>query len=765
MSHPALLRRPLALDVLLLLALGTIALLGFHSTYVGQTFLIAGIAGLVLGAAIALLAHRLGQPVVVLAVLTVAVFFLLGGVVALHSLGGTAVLPVPDTLNTLADNSVHGWKKLLTTLPPVDGGPLLTLPYLLGLVCGAAGTTLAARVRLAIAPVVAPTVLLALVILLGVQSPSGVALQAAAFAALAIAWVVIRGRRLRTLRTGGRRLARRTTASVLCLGAAAVGFAAGPHLPGLKDDRVVLRSHVEPPFNVGQYPSPLAGFRIYTKGYQTSDPQRRLYDRPLLEVTGLPAGTRLRFATLDSYDGDVWRAANDAGLGGGAADTFQKVGSTIENPAASTGSTPGRRVAGTVTVEKGFSGVWVPTAGALTGVRFSRPDAETGSDVFRYNLATSTGVLPSGLKPGDSYRFSAVLPDDALGKSTTAWSGGTNGAADAAARFQSLAAELAGGGQSPMEQVLAVAARLKADGTYTDGEPPNEQYPAGHSLRRLTDFTAKGSQLAGDDEQYAAMMAILANQLGVPARVVLGAVPESAGSGRAVVRGKDVHAWVELRAGDGSWRTLEWDRFMSTKKPHQRSPQSEQLVEGKVVPPPAPVRPPSTTGDPLDDSVNQKAHSHTSDDDAHGLPGYVRALLLYAGGPVLVVVLLGALIVGVKAWRRRRRRTAGPPTRRLVLGWREILDHARDFGHRAPPGATRREQAAVLSTHRGLARIPALALATDVTMFGAQPPDEQSAAAYWREVEALRADLSRSHGRWARLRAALSLRTFLRARA
>lgn len=760
MSHPTMrvLRKPLTVDVVLLIVLGTIALLGFHSTYAGWTFLLAGVAGLLLGAAIALLAHRLGQPVVVLAVLTVAVFFLLGGVVALHGLGGSAVLPVPDTLRTLADNSVHGWKKLLTTLPPVDGGPLLTLPYLLGLVCGATGTTLAARIRLPLAPVAAPVVLLGLVILLGTQSPTGVAVQAGCFATLVIAWVVARGHRLRTLRqqlgTGGRRLTRRITAVALCLGAAAVAVAAGPHLPGLGDDRVVLRSHIEPPFNVGQYPSPLAGFRVYTKGYQTKDPDRKLYGKPLLKVTGLPPGTRVRFAALDHYDGDVWAAANDSGLVDGPADTFQKVGSTIDNP--SIEAHGGRRVSGTVTVEKAFSGVWVPTVGDLTGISFTKPDGQTGSDVFRYNLASSTGVFPSGLRPGDRYHFSAVVPDDRLTASTTAWSGGTTYAADAA-RFQSIADELAGGGRSPMQQVLAVAAKLKADGTYTDGEPPNEQYPAGHSLRRLADFIAKGSQMAGDDEQYAAMMAILANQLGVPARVVVGAIPEADG----IVRGKDVHAWVELRAGDGSWRTLDWDKFMSTRKPQQQSPQSEQLVEGKVVPPPAPVRPPSTTGDPLDDSVDQKAHSHTAPDAGHGIPGYLRVLLVYVGGPLLLVVLLGGVIVGVKAWRRRRRRTTGPPSRRLALGWREILDHARDFGHRAPAG-TRREQATALSAHRGLSQVPALALAADVIMFAADAPNEQSAAAYWRDVDVLRRDLSRSHGRWARLRAAVNLRTLHR---
>ena len=73
----------------------------------------------------------------------------------------------------------------------------------------------------------------------------------------------------------------------------------------------------------------------------------------------------------------------------------------------------------------------------------------------------------------------------------------------------------------------------------------------------------------GNDEQYAAAMALMANRLRVPARVVVGAVVPANG----VVKGKDVEAWVELRAADGTWQTLETDRFMSRRPPpRERDP-------------------------------------------------------------------------------------------------------------------------------------------------------------------------------------------------
>ena len=64
------------------------------------------------------------------------------------------------------------------------------------------------------------------------------------------------------------------------------GYAAGPHLPGADADaRVVARSAVTPPFDVAQYPSPLAGFRRYTEPNVAG-----LWDQDLLRVQGLPGG-------------------------------------------------------------------------------------------------------------------------------------------------------------------------------------------------------------------------------------------------------------------------------------------------------------------------------------------------------------------------------------------------------------------------------------------------------------------------------------------
>src|SRR5690349_22828512 len=49
---------------------------------------------------------------------------------------------------------------------------------------------------------------------------------------------------------------------------------------------------------------------------------------------------------------------------------------------------------------------------------FETGDVRARAEVFRYNLATSTAVVPTGLQPGDRYSFTAVEPDDSLSPET-----------------------------------------------------------------------------------------------------------------------------------------------------------------------------------------------------------------------------------------------------------------------------------------------------------------------------------------------------------
>jgi len=743
------------MDAGLVVVLTAIALVGFRTSFSGWNFFAVGLAGSVLGVLIAHLANALRQPVIVLAGMTLATFFLLGGAVALRTAPQGDALPTWPTLHGLATLGVHGWKELLTTLPPADDrGPLLVLPYLLGIFAGSASFSLARRTRFSFAPVGALFLVLAVVILLGTTTPAAQALQGGGFGLIALGWAALRSRRLRpATRTGSGRVARIATTGVLLCTALAGSLVLGPALPGAgAHHRTVLRSYVHPPTNVGQYPSPLAAFRKYTAWKKDT-----LYAKTLFTVSGLPTRTPVRIATLDAYNGLVWAAANRPDSTNLAPDTFLKVGSSIASP------TPGTRRAMTVTIGAGYSDYWLPTAGAVSGVRFAGPHAADLTTNLRYNMATGTGVVPERIQQGDRYTMQVVLSDDTVLKSsdqllvTSDPSGGTAGF------LSSYAQQWSGKSNSQTAAVLDLAAYLFRNGKYTNGEAGFEYYLPGHSQFRLKQFATgvlPGAILVGDDEQYAAAYALMIEALGTPARVVLGATPEADG----VVRGKDVHAWVEVQLADRSWRTIQTHTFMDNTAPNKSQQPQDVTKNAQIVPPPPAGRPRSSLDDATQDNSSastKPAKKNPSLLSSIHLPAWVVAAAKYVGGPILLLVALGLAIVTAKAVRRRIRKRSGSPLRRLTTGWRELVDHARDLGNPIPERrSTRREQGRSLDSFgiRGLANL------ADAYVFGPGMPSEQDAAHYWASVLRARKQMSGTVGRWRRLRAAVSLASWRPAR-
>jgi len=720
-------------DLALLAVLCVLALLVLRTTYGGTGYLVAGGIGIAIGLIVSYAGAALAVPALLVAAATVAAYFVIG-----------LVVPGPKSLSGLVNLAGHGWKQLLTTLPPIgNSGPLLGIPFLLGLAAAALGGTLALRTKPSFAPLFAPAALFATTILLG-QPKATTWPLGAAFVAAALGWAAIRHQRTRPTVQHGARQTTRIALGVGMLALAALGASViGPRFPLAKaTHRVVLRNYVHPPFDVQQYPSPLAGFRKYTKNGD-------LYDKTLLTATGLPDGSPLRIATMTTYDGNVW-VTGDPDASTASTATFQRVGTSI----ATTGDDA--RASVKVHVDRAYNDVWLPTAGQLSRVSFAGPNRKTYSGAFRYNLATETGVIPQRLQDGDSYTMHALVPPTApdLGRVTPFGSSDTS--PELTAFLQSYATQWTHGVNGTWPQVLAIAKHLREVGKYSDGAGDEAQYLPGHSIGRLTTFLT-GIQLVGDDEQYAAIFALMTNFLGVPARVVLGAVPEPGG----VVKGKDVHAWVEVHAADGSWLRIPTSEFMpdTSKKPDKIPPQQQQNSSAAVVPPPNSVRPPSSLDSPDQQQtrVDRRTSKNSSSDSSSNQ--FLHALGLigtYGGPPIAAIVLPCLLIVALKVMRRRRRRSRGATTTQVAAGWREIVDYARDLGRPVPGGQTRREDARSLGP---LALAP-LAASADSVVFGPGQPTPEASAWYWSEVERTRREINQGLNRWQRLRAAVSLRSF-----
>ena len=733
--------RDALVDAAFAAALVTIALVGLRTGFIGAEWMVAAGVGLVLGLVIGHLAAVYRWLAVVSLAVLVATYFLLGGPVAVRTDLVAGVLPTGQTFSDLATWAVTGWKKWLTLLPPVDArGPVLALPWLAGLLGGALTLGVARRWSSVPLTAVVPLALLAGSIALGTLEPAAVVVQGVGFATVLIGWLVVRAHRARPpVQNGAGRAVRFATGAGLVALAVVAGLVVGPLLPGTDADdrREVVRTALVPPLDVSQFPSPLPGFRQYTEPNPAD-----LYDEEVLRVKGLPDRALVRFATLDAYDGLVWGAADRSSDGV----PFQQVGSRIS---AVGGGDP---VTVTVdVVEGGYAGHWLPTVGSPTEVEFTGPRADELAEELWLNTDTSTAVVPRALLGGERYTMSALLPASPVTElpEDLDVAGGAASPQDVDlldARIDAWTSRAEGA----WGKLRAVATQMRTEGTYTDGGTPNsfeKVYLPGHAIARLGRFV-NSTKLAGNDEQYAATLALVGQRLGIPSRVVMGADPAADGS----VRGRDVHAWVEVQLDDGSWFPLAASTFVPSrdKTPSEQQLKTEEQKVGAQVPPPAGVNPPSLLQGP-DQAQNATdiTKRKKSPFDVLAWPLWLRVLVLGILVPLLLAAAYVALVRWLKERRRRRHARTGAVPARAASVWRDLVADARSLGVTVPGKATRREQAVAFDPEVGAA---ALAARADAFVFGPGDGAEEACAQYVAEADEVRSALRARVSRWVRLR-------------
>jgi len=694
----------------------------------------AVVGGLALGTAAAVVgAWCRWSALSVVAVVMVA-YFVAGGALVAPATTAAGFVPTAGTLRALVTGAATSWKQVLTLQPPLGAtGTLLAAPFLLALVGAAAATATTLRVRtpaLASLAALVPAVGLVGAVVLGTRQTVVPVAAGLSLTLVLLTWAAWRARTLRP---------RRVVALVALAGLAVAGGVLGAPVVTGATERYVVRDVLVPPFDPRDYPSPLSAFRKLVK----QD------DATMLTVTGLPVGARLRLATLDQFDGVVWNVA-----GGGSAEgsgEFRRVGATIP--------TDVRGATARIGVEVGaLTGVWLPTVGQATAVTFA--DGSVAGDL-RFNDATGGGVLTRGLTPGLTYTLDVVVPavpDDA-----------TIGAAGAAAvtlpalsgvpdAVDAKAADVARDAGTPVQVARSLQKALAEGGFFSHGLVESGDYPSvsGHGADRVAALL--GSDLmVGDGEQYASAMALMARQMGLPARVVLGFVPTD--DQRKVdpvkVTAGDVEAWVEIAFSGYGWVPFD-PTPPRTQTPQQDSSTTAADPQPQVVqPPPAPPEPVAA---PNDDTEQPQAQDSTKPTVARSAWLQVARVAGAASVPLVVVGGPLVLVVALKARRRRRRRRDADVVARVAGGWDELLDVALDLRTPAPPLATRSESARALAGSFAAASAPGsraasavltLAAEADATVFGPGLPSDAQAAAYWRRVEATSAAL-RGTVPWAR---------------
>ncbi|WP_157887644.1 transglutaminase domain-containing protein [Frondihabitans sp. PAMC 28766] len=740
-----------------------VAAITLWPVYRSTDFVVLVTVSLVVGSAIALVGTFLRLSSFWILLVTIVAFGVFGVAVAVPSQTQFGVLPTLDGLRELASGVALGWKQLITITLPVGGYQALLVPAFVLLLPGTViGVTTALRSRRPELALVPPIVVFLGGIVLGSAEallPLATGLGLLVVSVLWVVWWRLRRRRLAIarltratrrqitarggtppVRSGNGAVARRaiggTVVTLVVAGAVAAGATT---VLSPSHARWVARDAIAKPFDPRAYVSPLSGFRAYE--------QTPAVDADQLSVTGLSAGDFVRIATLDTYDGV------DFSVGGsrtsGDSGTFTRVPTSFDQS-----KVVGRQTSIGVTVDS-YSGVWLPTVGKLESIDFSGRDSANLRDAFFYNDTTGTAAVVGGIPGGVSYSLDAVVPAQ---PSTSELDSLTPGPAsvptptNVPVALKTTLGDYVNGVSGQGARLLAAINGLKKNGYVSHGVGENEPVSrSGHGADRLTQLFTDPLMI-GDAEQYSAAAALMADQLGFPARVVLGfsAGTEATGAAQKFT-GSDITAVIEVDTAQFGWVTLD------PNPTPRKIPDVKKTDPNQISRPQSVVQPPPQEADP----PNNQTQPQSKQDSPALPPAWIAVVLAIVRIGAWVLLVAGLImapfiaIVGVKARRRLRRRRSRDAGRRITGGWQEFHDAVVDHGISPGPSATRAEVAAAV----GGSRPAVLARVVDRSVFAPESVDPADADRVWNAVGEMRAHLDAGLTRWQRFRARVSTKS------
>jgi hypothetical protein len=377
-----------------------------------------------------------------------------------------------------------------------------------------------------------------------------------------------------------------------------------------------------------------------------------------------------------------------------------------------------------------------------------RSRAQEFQDLLRFSGRDEAGILAGGavLRRGTVYRVAfdegvrpKIPPRSGAGCTPRRAAGSLGRELDVWIRNLGVPSNLDGLRRAADELLRVSQLSLDRDRPPRRGGwlQPGQQFVStdpGTSSRRLRELFASPASAAdlcgngscapsaGDSSQYAVAVALVARQMGLESRVVVGARVPSSGW----VTGRDVTAWAEVAHPSGIWERLDTDPRTDTSSP---PPQSSGMVQQHLpermenFPADAAAASPAPpAGGPRSSSVPHPAGRGAS----ARVPDWILPTIL-AGGALAV----GGLPWTYRRLRRGLRRHFGSPLRRIENGWRHFAERATGRGYPLD-GATRREAA------RGIRAPQAEEVATfaDRLCFGPIPPGSSEAASFWAVVDA-----------------------------
>lgn len=644
----------------------------FSLPFVGFTGAIAASSGALLGCLVALVSRRWRLGILSTLTLLLGVFLLFGPTVAATNPLGRKFYPTLSGLQVLVTSAVTCWRDTLTApLPLSAAGGAAVLPFLTCLITALLAGLAAASRRPWVALVPA-TISLVVAIAWGSQLVPVARWAGAAYFFLALLWCGLVSEaaskaRRRAVNLTGAGKKNRLIRPLAMVAVTLIISLASASLAGITErgNREVLRSHVLPPVELEDFISPLASFRHLSRDWK---------DKTIAEVKNYPAGSRMRFATMNAYDGTVFKI--DPQLNA----QFLQVDSILDKGVSADSKAAVKLV--------NYDQPWVPLLGNAQSLKFATPPKPVV--YYSTSLRSAFTANPGSLSYQVSFAKERIPSDSRI--SGLEFDPIPQGKDEAVpVEITELNNQLTARATSPLQKVRNVESHLSGQGFFSDGSDGLSR--PGHRAARMSQFF-QGQELIGDDEQYAVAMALMVRAFGAPARVVLGAYPgDKKAGGKLKLKGDNVHAWVEVKFKEVGWipfdPTPPRDRVPRTDQPQPKSVPKPQVLQ----PPPPPATPPVLP------HVEKQAHA-----DNHSTGMQILAALAQVakyGGWLLLLLSPILLTLLAKWYRSRRRRRAKEPQDRLKGAWEEIVDRFRDRGIRLPAGATRQEAAWIIDSYLG----------------------------------------------------------------
>ncbi len=515
-----------------------------------------------------------------------------------------------------------------------------------------------------------------------------------------------------------------------------IGTAAFSSLFGtVDDDAFDLRARLVKPLDIYEAATPLAS----VKAGLIEDSPQTVFTVTLDGLTSDESVSLLPVATLDLYDGAIWTTSA----------LFEPAGASLPQPEQAP-VLSGREVRQTIELSDDYPFRFYPRAGTVR-------DLDGSNLAWDVRSGTVASVDP------DATGYEAVIDLAPMRPDPVPDPGGADGALAYAAegpdsteaQFEILADyvnRVAASGTTTQDRLALVEANLRsADFGY------NEEAPAGHSLAALTSYLAPASTTddgpvggrVGFAEQSASVFAVIARELGLPSRVVVGyrlETPITADAATVTVDESQIHAWPEIWV-DG----IGWVGYEPTN-PDNRADDPASRTPAV-----------SSSGDQVagQDLADLQDPILLPDEDlGSGRSNWWWLLAV----PALPVLYAGLMLVA-KAFRRTRRRRVVDPDRRIIGAWLETRDRLRDLELPALSSSSALDLAEhldVIDLREAADSLAQLAPVVDRALYAPVPSSADDADQAWALSKATVAGVRKSVGARQRLAGALDPSTFFR---